>query len=256
MYPLIQLGPLNLSSGGVFILLALLLWNWLLSRLATRNATDLSDQVDRLFLAMLAGAIVGGRLWYGIFNWDLYGANLVLFLALRIGDLAWPGALLGGLLAGYLWSLRRGVDFAPLADIVALTLPLPQALASIGMLLSGEAFGAPTNLPWGVPLFGALRHPTQIYVALAALLTLVVLTLLQHRATTTGRSLPPGTLLATYLGLNGLAMLLIEALRADSLLTVGGVRVAQATGLAMMIGTLLWARQNTSPAATPEHSSA
>ena len=46
-------------------------------------------------------------------------------------------------------------------------------LRILGLLLSGEAFGAPTSLPWGVPLFGAVRHPTQIYLALAALESLL-----------------------------------------------------------------------------------
>ncbi|KPV54953.1 hypothetical protein SE17_00645 [Kouleothrix aurantiaca] len=62
------------------------------------------------------------------------------------------------------------------------------------MLLSGEAFGLPTSMPWGVPLFGTIRHPTQIYFALTALISLGILVWLARR------SLPTGTLAIAYVG--------------------------------------------------------
>ena len=117
---------------------------------------------------------------------------------------------------------------------MGLTLPAVQAIASVGLLLSGEAFGVPTSLPWGVPLFGAVRHPTQIYLALAALSSLLVLWRLSRRA------LPEGALAVVYLGLQGLMSLLIEALRADSLVLSGGIRSAQVFGLALLLYALSW----------------
>ena len=153
-----------------------------------------------------------------------------------MSDFAWPGVLLGGMLAGHLWCRWNQFDEVKLADSAALALPVVQALASVGLLLSGEAFGIPTTLPWGVPLFGTVRHPTQIYIMLAALIVLGVLAWLSRRP------LPVGTLAAAYLGLNGLALLLIEALRADSLVLPGGIRVAQVFGLALMLAAVNWAR--------------
>jgi prolipoprotein diacylglyceryltransferase len=187
---------------------------------------------------VLLGAVVGARLWYGLFNLDLYGRNPGLFLALRVSDFAWPGALLGGLLAGSVWCRRKGFDVLKLADSAALTLPLVQTIASVGLLLSGEAFGVPTSLPWGVPLFGAVRHPTQIYFALAALSSLLVVWRLSRR------TLPEGALAVVYLGLQGLMLLLIEALRADSLLLPGGIRAAQVFGLALLLYALSWAQRH------------
>jgi phosphatidylglycerol:prolipoprotein diacylglycerol transferase len=187
---------------------------------------------------VLLGAVIGARLWYGLFNLDLYGRNPGLFLALRVSDFAWPGALLGGLLVGSVWCRRKGFDVLKLADSAALTLPLVQAIASVGLLLSGEAFGMPTSLPWAVPLFGAMRHPTQIYLALAALSSLLVVWRLPRR------TLPEGALAVAYLGLQGLMSLLIEALRADSLLLPGGIRAAQVFGLALLLYALSWAQRH------------
>jgi phosphatidylglycerol---prolipoprotein diacylglyceryl transferase len=196
----------------------------------------------------LLGAVIGARLWYGAFNWSLYSQTPSLFLALRVGEFAWPGALLSGALAGALWCRWRNVDLRELADCAALALPLAQALASIGLLLSGEAFGVPTDLPWGIALFGAARHPTQLYLALAALLSAGVLWRV-------ARYQPQrGTLTAAYLGLQGMTLLLVEALRADSLLLPAGVRASQVFGLALVLLSVLARRQ--SAAATlpsPKH---
>ena len=237
MYPLVQIGPFRLSSGGLVLLLALILGGSMLARVArARGGEQLARQADNCFYPVLIGAMIGGRLWYGLFNLDLYGRNPGLFVALRVSDFAGPGALLGGLLAGYLWCRWNEFDKLRLADSAALALPLVQALASIGLLLSGEAFGMPTTLPWGVPLFGTMRHPTQLYFTLAALIVLSVLAWLSRRP------LPVGTLAVGYLGLNGLALLLIEALRADSLLLPAGIRVAQVFGLALILAAVSWAR--------------
>lgn len=240
MYPLVQIGPFRLSSGGLILLLSVWLASRLVDRVAkARGGPTLESQVERCFFPVLIGAIAGGRLWYGFFNWDLYGRTPGLFWALRVSDLSWSGALLGGILVGYLWCRWRGLDTAGVADSVALALPIPQALASAGLLLSGEAFGTPTNLPWGVALFGAMRHPTQIYFAVAALVCLGLLSSLSSQRR------PAGTLMAAYLGLQGLTLLLIEPLRADSLVFPAGVRAAQMAGLALVLVTLHWLRRAT-----------
>lgn len=246
MNPLVRLGPFNLSSGGLLLVLALVLGSTLMERAARRRGgAALAEQASSIFLPALAGAAVGGRLWYGLLNWDLYGPAPQLFLALRIADLAWPGALLGGLFAGWLWCRWRRFDAATLADTTAMGLLPAQALASVGLLLSGEAFGAPTTLPWAVPLFGAMRHPTQLYLALAALLGYAALRWLDRRSPASG------ALFVAYLGVQGLTLLLLEPLRADSLLLPYGIRVAQLVGLGFVLAALLWLRGQGTPAPAP-----
>lgn len=235
MYPLVQLGPFRLSSGGLVLLLALWLCHWLFVRTARRRSgTGLAEQADRAFFAGLIGAVIGGRIWYGLFNWDMYGQTPALFWALRVSDWVWPGALLGGALTAALWCHWRRADMVLLADTLALPLLLAQALASVGLLLSGEAFGVATNLPWAVPLFGTMRHPTQIYYALAALASAVIVRRVVQNEP------QRGALTAWYFLLEGFALLLIEALRAESLVLLGGIRVTQLVGLGFILLALRW----------------
>ncbi len=225
MYPLLQVGPFRLSTGGLLLLMAVILGTWLLGRIAhARGGATLALEAERCLYPTLLGAVVAGRLWYG------------LFLALRVGDLAFPGGLLGGALTAYLWCQRHSVRTLTLADSAALTLPLAQAIGSMGLFFSGEAFGMSTRLPWDIALFGTTRHPTQIYYALAALLSLGALHWLARRHP------PEGTLMASYLGLQGLTLLLVEALRADSMQLPYGIRAAQVLGLALQLVALRWLR--------------
>lgn len=236
MYPLLELGPLRLSSGGLLLLAGAYLWMWLFERAARgRGGPALAAHAAACALPAIVGAAAGGRLWLGLLSLERYGPSPGLFLAPRLMDLAWPGALLGGVAAGWLWARRRGADGAALADAAALALPLPIAVGAAGLLLSGEAFGAPTGLPWGVPLFGTTRHPTQLYYALAALLTGLALLGLGRAAARRGEALAPGALAAWFLVAHGLSLLLIETARADSLTLAGGVRAAQVFGLGLAL---------------------
>lgn len=238
MYPLVHIGPLRLSSGGLLLLTSIIVGGFLIARVAqSRGGAQLARQVDQCFYPVLIGAVIGARLCYALLNLDLYSRNPGMLIALRVGDFAWPGALLGGLLAGSVWCRRNRFDRLKLADSASLILPAVQMIAGVGLLLSGEAFGLPTSLPWAVPLFGAMRHPTQIYFVLAALGSLIALWLLGRRP------LPVGALFMFYLGLQGLTSLLIEALRADSLVFPGGIRAEQVFGLALLLYPLIWARR-------------
>ncbi len=237
MYPLVQLGPFRLSSGGLVLLLAIVVGNWVAGWVAVRwGGMPLAAQVERCFYPILIGAVIGGRLWYGLFNLDVYGRQPEQLWALRFGDWAWPGALVGATLGCWLWGRWRHWDLQTIGDVIALALPFATAIGYIGMLLSGEVFGLPTTLPWGIVLFGAVRHPTQIYFALAALASGIVLWPLARY------HVPPGGLFAAYVALQGFSLIVVEVFRADSLVLPGGIRAAQVFGLALMLGAIAWVR--------------
>ncbi len=73
MYPLLQVGPFRLSTGGLLLLVAVIIGRWRLDRVArARGGAALAVEAERCLYPTLVGAIVAGRLWYGLFNWDLY----------------------------------------------------------------------------------------------------------------------------------------------------------------------------------------
>lgn len=230
MYPLIQLGPLRLASGGLVVLLATIALYVLFQRVARRRGGSvLAAQAESCALPVVLGAIAGARLWYGLFNLDLYARQPLLLFTPRYGNLAWPGALLGGLLVAYAWCRRHDYDMLALGDSIALTLPLAEAIACVGTFLSGDGLGVPTALPWGIDMFGTSRHPTQLYGVLASLVVFWVVRVLARRRPA------PGTIMVAFLACEGTILLVLEALRADSLVFPSGIRAAQVFGLALVL---------------------
>jgi phosphatidylglycerol:prolipoprotein diacylglycerol transferase len=234
MYPLLELGPLRLASGGLLLIVGILLAHSLFERLLQRRGGDALLQASgAVIYVALAGAIVGGRLWFGLFHWQLYSQHPQLWYALRVNDFGWGGAFLGAWGAAWLWCRWKKLPSAELADAAALALPVAYACASLGLLLSGEAYGAPTRLAWGIELFGASRNPTQILLLLSSILTGVYLWRLA------ARPLPSGSLFRAWLAYQALSILWIEGLRGDSLVLIGGIRVNQVICLALLVG-IIW----------------
>ena len=138
-------------------------------------------------------------------------------------------------IAAYLWHYR--LPAAPLADALAPAFLVSLALMSIADLLSGRAYGLPSDLPWAIPLWGARRHPTQVYQLLATLAVLAFIWRARARAR------PAGSLaLWGLLGISA-SWLFVETFRADSTLLPGGFRAGQVvalSGVLLALGLLWW----------------
>jgi prolipoprotein diacylglyceryltransferase len=91
------------------------------------------------------------------------------------------------------------------------------------------------SLPWGIDLWNATRHPTQIYELIAALIILRytqdgVFGLLWFRKS----DLPSGVLFLNFVVLTAGARLFLEAFRGDSTLIIGEFRLAQVIAWAIL----------------------
>jgi phosphatidylglycerol:prolipoprotein diacylglycerol transferase len=98
------------------------------------------------------------------------------------------------------------------------------AITALGIglahLASGSAFGKETSLPWGMELWGAIRHPSQIYEVFASLLILGLVWFQKMDSR-------PGTHFLTFAALTSGSRLFLEAFRGDSSLILGGLRAEQ-----------------------------
>ena len=78
-------------------------------------------------LSALAGAVVGGRMAYIYPHWGYFQGNILESFQIYRGGLAWPGALLGGVLGLILYAALAKQPFGKLADHL---LPLGLTLAT------------------------------------------------------------------------------------------------------------------------------
>jgi phosphatidylglycerol:prolipoprotein diacylglycerol transferase len=136
------------------------------------------------------------------------------------------------MIVALVYGQRRRLQFWSALDAMT---PLFATLAvglGLAHLASGSAFGRETTLPWGIPLWGALRHPSQVYEILAALTILALLLLRKPDSR-------PGILFLIFASTTSAARLFLEAFRGDSTLVVGGLRLAQIIAWIILSTSLL-----------------
>ena len=221
---LFQLGPFPVSSFGVFLLLAFVAGIIMMRARTARLGWDPGEVLD-LCLYAIIGGVVGARIGYVLINVRDFSGDLVRVLTIwRDAGLTFYGAWAGGGLVAWFYARRRHWDLGRLADAAAPGIALGYAVAMIGTLLYGLNYGRPTTLPWGVPLFGETRHPTQLYLMVAALVIFAVLLRVERAWSGSGR------LFWVFVFLYGIARSVIEEFM-DSPRVLGPLTLAQVTSL-------------------------
>lgn len=136
--------------------------------------------LDRLTVYVAIGTIVGARLGHCFFyEPSYYLAHPVEILKVWHGGLASHGAAIGILIALWLFARKEKKPFIWAIDRVVIVVALAGALIRLGNLMNSEIYGVETTLPWGFVFLRnhetVPKHPTQIYEALAYLITFSVL---------------------------------------------------------------------------------
>ncbi len=176
-------------------------------------------------------SIIGARAYYVIFNWEYYSGNIIRIINIRDGGLAIHGGVMAGVLTGYFYCRYKNISFWKMADICVPSIILGQAIGRWGNFINQEAYGVPTNLPWGIMINGVKVHPTFLYESLWNFLVFLFLIWYDRRKKFEGE------ILLFYAILYSVARFLIEGLRIDSLM-IGSFRVAQVVSLIIIVAAV------------------
>ncbi len=181
-------------------------------------------QIEDLLFWVILGVIVGGRLGYVLFYQPgFYLSNPARILQLWEGGMSFHGGALGVIIAGLIYTWRRGVPIISTGDMVCLGLAPGLLLGRIANFINAELWGRQTDLAWGVAFPGeaaqfcpdvagvCARHPSQLYEALLEGLVLgaVLLWLAYRHGALKREGLIGGTFLVGY----GLARFAVEFVR-------------------------------------------
>jgi phosphatidylglycerol:prolipoprotein diacylglycerol transferase len=244
---LLDWGPLSIRWYGFLIASAVLIGVTLSQTLAKRREVN-PDVMSDLAIWLVVAAIPSARLYYVLFQWQEYAQHPDQIIAIWRGGIAIHGAVIGGLLAALIFARLNRVPFWQLADLVAPSLILGQAIGRWGNFFNSEAFGRPTDLPWKLYIPPDRRppgyegfeyfHPTFLYESLWNLMVFVILISLFFWGLKSGGKLKLGTLFLVYLVGYSCGRFWIEGLRMDSLM-LGPLRIAQVVSLVQIgIGVL------------------
>lgn len=163
---------------GLFIAIGLIfVYIWVKIN-SPKYKLDSSTTENALFLGFIF-ALVGARLYHVLSSWSYYYIRPQEIFFIWHGGLGILGAILGGLAGIAAYCKVNKIRLMPILDLIAPPILLVQAIARIGNFFNYEAFGPPTNLPWGIFIPVSSRpsefltfshfHPTFFYESILCL---------------------------------------------------------------------------------------
>ncbi len=158
---------LPIRGYGVMMLIAIVSAVWLAIQRGNRRGLT-ADTLISLGTWLMVGGILGARAFYVIEYAESYrGTNLldavVKILNFTSGGLVVFGGLIGAAVAFLIFCARHRLPPLALADVIAPSLALGQAVGRVGCFLSGCCFAGPSDLPWAVAFpWGSEPHRHQV----------------------------------------------------------------------------------------------
>lgn len=245
----------EIAYYGIIIGAAILigfLWAFHEAKKTGQNPDDYLD----LGIAGIICGIIGARVYYIIFSWDMYKDDLWSVFNLREGGLAIYGGVIGAAAAVLIGARIKKLKIGPVFDVMALVLLNGQMLGRWGNFFNREVFGDYTDslLAMRLPL-DAVRsrdvselmlqnmaeidgvsyiqvEPTFLYESLWCAALLIILVIYRRHKKYDGE------VFLLYIFGYGLGRFWIEGIRTDQLLLPGiGVPVSQLLAAALAVAT-------------------
>ena len=186
-------------------------------------------------------SVIGARIYYVIFSWDVYKNNLLEIFHIRNGGLAIYGAVIGGFLTLFIFSKIKKQSFLQMADVGVFGLLVGQIIGRWGNFMNREVFGGYSDGLFAMRLpIEAVRtadispqiasnivqgtnyiqvHPTFLYEgALNLVLLLIMWMYRKHKKF-------DGEMILWYLGGYGIIRFFVEGIRTDRL-KIGHTNIA------------------------------
>lgn len=223
---LFSIGGFEIYCYGVIMAIAIISGVFVSNFLVNKSQKLPQDIFITLSPLTIILGLIGARLWYCAVNFSTYVRFPFEILDFRGGGISIHGAILGGFIALFYYAKKNKLNLVTLCDYSVPGLALGQAIGRWGNFFNNEAFGLsydgwlklyipPVNRPEQF-INNEYFHPTFLYESVLNLVLFVVLFRLS------GKFLD-GKLTLIYLCGYSLIRFLVELLRIDSTLYVGGL---------------------------------
>ena len=249
----LAIGPLAVHWYGVAYALGLAAAYIVISREARWRELDVELLTNAMIVVAIA-ALIGGRLYHVIDQWQLYRDDLLRIVLPPYSGLGVYGGIIAGTITAFLYARWKHQPFLAWADAVAPGLFVMQAIARWGNFFNQELYGSPTTLPWGIAIqcqyrtqgyecplgsdptatLGQHFQPMFLYESLSGVIGAIVLIWIARRFA--GR-LRTGDLLLVFFIWYGSVRFAVETLKADNW-TFFGIPTAMLISAVAVVGAL------------------
>jgi phosphatidylglycerol:prolipoprotein diacylglycerol transferase len=220
-----QLGPIPVFWYGVCYAVGLALAYVVITREAKRRGLD-ARLVDNGIIIVGIAALIGGRLYHVIDQWQLYKDDPLKIVLPPYTGLGVYGGILTGTIAVIVITRLWKQSFWKWADVIAPGLFVMQAVGRWGNFFNQELYGPPTTLPWGIaidcehrvaeypcasyPFDSTFFQPLFLYESVSGIIGAIALLWIARRW---GPRMRPGDLFLVFLIWYAIVRMALETLR-------------------------------------------
>lgn len=246
----------DIAYYGIVIGIGILAGIFIAAMEAKRTGQNPEDYYDLAIYAVIF-SIIGARIYYVIFSWDMYKRDILSVFNIRQGGLAIYGGVIAAVITVTVFARRRNLSAPLLMDTAGLGLVAGQMIGRWGNFFNREAFGEytdwllamrlPVDAVRGSDITDLMRkhmetvgdvsfiqvHPTFLYESLWCLLILILLLIYRKHKQFDGE------IFLLYLAGYGFGRFWIERLRTDQLLLPNGFPVSQLLAGILVVGSAL-----------------
>ncbi|MBE6754259.1 MAG: prolipoprotein diacylglyceryl transferase [Ruminococcaceae bacterium] len=194
------------------------------------------DPMINVIITGVFFALLGARAYYVLFNLSAFDTFWDV-INIRDGGMAIYGGVIAAFVSGWIACRVNKVNVMAMFDITGIGFLLGQAIGRWGNFANQEAFGGPTDLPWGMQSINTGNvpvHPCFLYESLWCFAGFIALHFIGKKFYKF-----KGQLFLMYLLWYGLGRGWIEGLRTDSLWLIDGViRVSQLLAVVCVVVTV------------------
>ena len=155
----IMIGNFAIAFYGITLAVAMLAGLWVAMREAKRSGQNQDDYFDLAIIAIIC-SLIGARVYYVIFAWDLYKDDLLSVFNVRQGGLAIYGGVIAAIITTFLFCKKKKLSFPLVCDTAGLGLITGQIIGRWGNSFNREAFGDYTDnlLAMQLPVSAVRQH--------------------------------------------------------------------------------------------------
>ena len=233
MFPIISLGPLSLPAPAFILIVGYLAGSFMLDKKASSFSID-SEIIDRALWIGTISALLGARISYIAGSPAAFKGNLISIISLNPALLDPVGGLIIGIAAVFFVISKQKLDYWTFLDSLTPFLGSMIPAYFLSRFAAGDGYGLITDVPWGIYLWGAIRHPVQLYLAVFSLIPLILIL-----GYAPFKNSPSGsTFLLFSLATSGYTLFLTSFQEPRSIL-ISGFRIGQIISWLFLLSTIL-----------------
>lgn len=213
----LQLGPVAIRWYSLAYLVGLLGGAFIMAKRSEQPQVPFTrDDVWDFLTWAVIGVLLGARLGLVLFYYpSMIWEEPHMILAMWTGGMSFHGGVLGLVVAGWIFTTRRGIPKLAFGDELVCVAPIGLFFGRLANFINGELWGRPTDVSWAMVFpdddLGLARHPSQLYEAFTeGLLLFLVLWALRR---TVQQRYGTGLLLGVFLAGYGISRFTMEFFR-------------------------------------------